>query len=515
MNRNWTEALVRQGSSVWRWAGATFAAVAMSVGVAPAFAADVYTLDLQTVQSPKPAVYGTPATYTVTLTNTSNKTVNNASITVVAPAGTGSFDAVWPSCTLSTGLPCAAPVRSDGTSTFKAGGYQLPAKGWLRIVVGYYMPGADKPFPDSFTLTVTGTSSNNAGGPNPSAFTTLTTNPVMAPMAPPPSYPSIELGIGQDTPVLWSTAPCANLPTDDRDCGATYYGQYTVTVKNKDSVNAIPASKPFDVEVSSPSGPVKDSFGCEAPCFPTSSNSKFTIKGLSADGSTAFKVVFQSPTNPLPLDVKAVATVGPSFTPPLAALSPAPSASAPTIFSADAPIENYSSLVPSSGGSARARNLLDVPNNVGPYSTRVDIPGYPKGAVPANIAIDVAQGLTSCSSWSPKCLETQLDIQISGTPVEFGAPNTPLDGSQLVITMVREASTLNKKPSSVFNATVWYTDTITGNRDLIKNCGSVDLWTAERCVAQRIDMTSTAADGTRTGYVKFIIWARHNGKIGW
>jgi len=134
--------------------------------------------------------------------------------------------------------------------------------------------------------------------------------------------------------------------------------------------------------------------------------------------------------------------------------------------------------------------------------------------VPANIAIDVAQGLTSCSSWSPKCLETQLDIQISGTPVEFGAPNAPLDGSQLVITMVREASTLNKKPSSVFNATVWYTDAA-GNRTAIKDCGSVKLTSAERCVAQRIDMTSTLADGTRTGYIKFIIWARHNGKIGW
>ena len=47
MNRNWSEALGRHGSSVCRWVGAMFAAVALTVGVGPAFAADVNTLKLQ------------------------------------------------------------------------------------------------------------------------------------------------------------------------------------------------------------------------------------------------------------------------------------------------------------------------------------------------------------------------------------------------------------------------------------------------------------------------------------
>jgi len=128
--------------------------------------------------------------------------------------------------------------------------------------------------------------------------------------------------------------------------------------------------------------------------------------------------------------------------------------------------------------------------------------------------IDVAQGTTSCSSWSPKCLETQLDIQISGTPVPFGAPLSPLDGSQLVITMVRDVSTLNKKPSSVFNATVWYTDDA-GNRSVVKDCANVDLTIAERCVYQRINMTTSAKGVLTGGYLKFIIWARHNGVMSW
>ena len=100
-------------------------------------------LDLKITQNPNPAVYGTAATYTVTLKNTSNKTVNNAGITVTAPAGTGSFDAASPSCALSTLLPCAAPAH-DGAA-FTATGYQLPANGTLTITVGYYMPAADAP----------------------------------------------------------------------------------------------------------------------------------------------------------------------------------------------------------------------------------------------------------------------------------------------------------------------------------------------------------------------------------
>src|SRR6478609_4458886 len=168
MNRNESAGVVRQRTSAWRWAGAMFAAVAMTVGLAPAFAADVNALDLKITQNPNPAVYGTAATYTVVLKNTSGKTVNNAGITVTAPAGTGSFDAASPSCALSTGLPCAAPTR-DGTA-FQAGGYQLPSGGTLTIAVGYYMPAAGSP-PASFLLTVTGKSSNNAGGPNPSAYT--------------------------------------------------------------------------------------------------------------------------------------------------------------------------------------------------------------------------------------------------------------------------------------------------------------------------------------------------------
>jgi hypothetical protein len=66
----------------------------------------------------------------------------------------------------------------------------------------------------------------------------------------------------------------------------------------------------------------------------------------------------------------------------------------------------------------------------------------------------------------------------------------------------------------VFNATIWYTDDA-GNRSAVKNCGSVDLTIADRCVAQRIDATTSAKGVLTGGYVKFVIWARHNGKIGY
>ena len=76
--------------------------------------------------------------------------------------------------------------------------------------------------------------------------------------------------------------------------------------------------------------------------------------------------------------------------------------------------------------------------------------------------------------------------------------------------MVRDWTTLDKKPSSVFNATVWYTDDAR-QPQLIKDCGSVNLTTAERCIYQRIDMTTSAKGVLTGGYLKFIIWARHNG----
>jgi len=66
----------------------------------------------------------------------------------------------------------------------------------------------------------------------------------------------------------------------------------------------------------------------------------------------------------------------------------------------------------------------------------------------------------------------------------------------------------------VFNATVWYTDDA-GNRTNVKDCGSVDLTIADRCIYQRIDMTTSAKGVVTGGYVKFIIWARHNGIISW
>lgn len=518
MKRNWSEAVVRGGSAFSRWAGALFAAVAMAVGVAPAFAADVNALALTFVQSPNPAIYGTAATYTVTLKNQSNKTVNNAGITVVAPAGTLSFDAPWPSCTLSTGLPCAAPVRDVTGTVFTAYGYQLPAKGTLTIAVGYYMPAAGSPAA-SFLLSVTGTSSNNAGGPNPSAYTSLTSSFAMVPAAPPPAYPKVNITIGHDSgnTLLWSTASCASAPNDP-DCGATYYGQYTINVINTDS-NAI--TKTFQVGVSSNIAAFAGSFGCAAPCSipdPVNQPNKFNINGLALNQTISFTVFFKSPVKPSPLvtlDVTATATIDnvvPGETGHVLSTVTLPTAPAD-----DAAIQTYSSLVPGTGGSAKAKNSLD-PNDPskGPFSSRTDVPTYTLvDGAPINIVLNVTPGTIACSPSSPKCLDTSLQVQSSGAPVTFGGPNAPLNGTDfLVITMVRDWTTLAKKPSSVFNATVWYTDDA-GNRTVIKDCANVNLTLVDRCVYQRIDMTTSAKGVITGGYLKLIIWARHNGVHSW
>ena len=155
MNRK-SQALVSQGSSGWRWAGAMFAAVAMGMVVAPASAGNP-TMDLSvTPSAPNPAIYGSLATYTVKLTNTSNNTINNAGVTLQAPPGLG-FVAPGPVCTVSTGALCnvAGPVTA-----YTASGFQLPRNGTLTMVVTYSLFAA--PPPDSFVLTAVGTSSNNS-----------------------------------------------------------------------------------------------------------------------------------------------------------------------------------------------------------------------------------------------------------------------------------------------------------------------------------------------------------------
>jgi hypothetical protein len=61
MNRNGSEASVNRFSWVSRRAGALLAAIATSVAVAPALAADVNALTLNITQNPSPAVYCTAA----------------------------------------------------------------------------------------------------------------------------------------------------------------------------------------------------------------------------------------------------------------------------------------------------------------------------------------------------------------------------------------------------------------------------------------------------------------------
>jgi uncharacterized repeat protein (TIGR01451 family) len=523
MNRNWSEAFAPRGRALWQWIAAVFVA-ATSVGVAPAFAGNA-SMALSVSQSPSLAVFGGSATYTATLTNVSNNTINNVSLAIAAPTG-AAISPPTAGCVLSTGLPCTL----SGPST--ASGYQLPRNGTLTLSVSYYMPAVATPLP-TFTLNVTGTSSNNSGGPNPAAYTTIATsyNTVFAP--PPPVYPNIAVTISHDpgNTVLWSTAACTGSPSDDPDCGASYYGEYTVTVKNLGSAPIVGSTQPFAVDVSSALGAFADSFGCAAPCAPGSSSTNFVIAGLSASGapdgsdSTSFTVLFKSPMQsppgsglPTSFDVTATATVGPLFTPAIAALSPAPSGSLTTALT-DAALQTYSSLVPSTGGSSKAKNFA-LPGTKGPFSSRVDVPKYTKGNAPVNIVIQLTPETTSCSPSSPECLDSQVDVQSGGTPVDFGGtslPLPPLNGTDfLVINMVRDWTTLNKKPSSVFNAVVLYSDPSRGiTRELIKDCANVDLTAVERCIFQRIDMTTSAKGVVTGGYIKFIIWARHNGVYSW
>ena len=93
MNLNWSETSTRQGA-VWRWAGAMFAAVAMSFGAAPAVADGDANMTMTLIQDPTPA--NRPpganafAVFNLVLTNNGPSTVNNVLIYVNTTEGAGS-----------------------------------------------------------------------------------------------------------------------------------------------------------------------------------------------------------------------------------------------------------------------------------------------------------------------------------------------------------------------------------------------------------------------------------------
>src|SRR4051812_16244265 len=119
MKRNLSEAVVRRVSVAWRWVGAVFAAVAMSVAVAPAFAADS-KLSLSIVQDPGTAVNrGDPAPFKLVLTNNGPKTVNN----ILLYVNTGENAAAT-----SSNPPCTLAPASSASCTVNTSPLSLPGQ---------------------------------------------------------------------------------------------------------------------------------------------------------------------------------------------------------------------------------------------------------------------------------------------------------------------------------------------------------------------------------------------------
>jgi hypothetical protein len=515
MNRNWSEAFRGQGTSLCRWAGATFAAVALSVGVAPAFAAAPLPLTLD-VSVPTTGTPGTFVTYVATLTNVTGNTLNNVTLKLTAPSATGTFSALTPKCELSTTVvPCSFTTDPTVTPTsFGVAGYQLTGGAKLKITVGYLLPAA--PTSPYFSINAAGSASNNSKNEDPSAYATLSVPKNITYTAPPPANPliSVSYAYSGPSPQIWSTPDCVG-PTPALDCGASYYGQYQVTVKNDDTN---PTNQAVNVLVSSSVADVVQVSDCSASsCAPTVVNStpkaaRVSI-GAGLVGTTTFTVVFKSPQATTPaLDVTTTTSIGSVAFGPSWPLIP----STPL---GDAPVGTYTSVLPANlGGSGKSKDDLgpspiypDKPSR--PFNSRADVPkGHP---APITISLTVTAEGISCSSSSPQCLDTIAKVEDSSGAVTFGTLNQALNGTDfLVIIMYRDYTTLNKKPSSVYNSSVWYTDDA-GNRSLVKDCSKVDLTVVDRCVAERLDATTSAQGVLNGGYVKFTIWARHNGKIGY
>src|SRR5436190_9972592 len=254
MNRNWSGALGRRGSTALRWVVGLFAAVAMSAGVAPAFAGDS-NLRLTIAQKPPtPANRGSGnyATFDLVLTNNGPNTVNNILIYVNTTEGAGSPFIPAPcvlapvssaTCTVGPSSP-TLPLDAAAQPGFIFSATQLANKGTAKASVSFYTPLSG---PLSIKAFAVGASTSSTTTPSAQTGVKAVPYPLATALAELPATPSVKIEKTQAAGRVFRTVtPCdlSQVPPLVDGCG---YVNYTVRLT---SLQNTPIGGPIYVDVS-------------------------------------------------------------------------------------------------------------------------------------------------------------------------------------------------------------------------------------------------------------------------
>jgi len=529
MNRNESAGVVRQRTSAWRWAGAMFAAVAIGVGVVPAFAGDA-TMTLRLVQNPAPAnrppAPNAVATFDLVLTNVGQNTVNNI-VVYANTTGTG-YPSLSAPCVVPNGVVCAVgnsdfklDLATDPTagqdSTNRPGivlsTTQLKKGQKLTASIGFNTPATGP-----LTIKALAVGTSGASSTTPSAQTIVKTNPYPTPaqLNEPPVAPNVGIAMVQNSDkVLRSVAPCdLSVPAVD-GCG---FAVYKVTVTNNSGavipgpfyVDFIGTGTPTDTPVQ-----ISDIPLCADSCSQVTT-SRVQITSLAIGASNDILVQFTTPIGALATSTVKAQIVFPSF-----GNGNSASTATSNIFAFDDPaLDGVVFPVSTTYGGTVKKSKIDPPtgsNYVSAFKIPSDAPNKYKGL---NTSVDESVGLESCSPSFKICLDTTLKIQ-TGSGVIYhqdGILDDTVNNSILKIELTRDYKTFASSGNAL-HSTIYYRPLgLSGPKVNVPDCGSVDINspTTIRCVQRTFN--SLKKDNKNTyisGVVTFVIIARENGVYSW
>jgi hypothetical protein len=548
MNRNWSDAVGRQGPSVWRWAGATFAAVAMSVGVVPALAADAnMTLTLTQTPAPPPGALrstGTTdnyVTFALVLTNVGPSTVNNI-VVYANTTGTG-----YPSLT----APCVVPnsvACSVGTSDFKLDLATDPAVGQdssnrpgivlsttqlkkgqtLTASLAFKTPASG---PLSIKALALGTS--GASSTTPSAQTIVKTIPYPTPaqLREVPVAPNVGITMVQVSEKvarsvadpgcdLSSTASSAGPVVDG--CG---FAIYKVTVTNNSGDPSIPG--PFYVDFTGTGMPptpatdtpvqLSDIPACAGSCTPVTISPVTTSRVAITNLATTNDILVQFTT---PIGATATSTVRAQIVFPDFGNGGYASTATSNLFAFDAPAMDGVLLpISTNYGGTVQKTKTDTPSS-GKYTSAFKIPKDPSHKYKSlSTSVDETVGNESCSPSFKICLDTTLTIKTGdGTLYHQDGVLDETNSSILKIELTRDFNTFASSGNALHSTIYYRPDGLGGAKVNVPDCGSVDTTspTTIRCILRTFNSLKKSNKNVYiSGEVKFVIIARENGVYSW
>jgi hypothetical protein len=535
MKRNWSEAVACHGSAAWRWAGAVLAAVAMTFGVAPAFAGDS-NLSLTIAQNPATPVNrggGNSAKFDLVLTNNGPNTVNNILLYVNTAEGAGATSAN-PLCELAPASSATCTVNPSvvtlPTETTAQPGFifsitQLVNKGTATAHVSFYTPTTGP-----LSVYAFGVGASTASTTTPSAQTGVPANryPLAALLNDVIPPPNVTITLTQAPGNVFRSDGAAGacdltIPAVD-GCG---FANYNVKVTSNESATIV-GSFFVDVQGVGTTVQLADVLSCTGSCSqgtPTAPvNARFEISNLAPGNanSSNFLVQFTTPSTGNSTIFATPVFLG--FTPVTTdcTVVPNPLCAITSTFSSydDPAVAGLPVPISTKYGGTIKRQKTDA-GTQGVYSTVIKIPKDEAGTYKGGLqsSVDEFTGNQSCSPSFKICLGSQIHvITAPGDPPVWQSSGTLADPNNFIlhIELTRDFHTFASSGNAL-HSQVFYTG-LDGIPVAVKDCGSVNTSdpTVIRCLRTTFSSLKKGNKGDWvSGVVTFFIDARENGGYSW